>query len=52
MISALRENRLPDIRLRRVGFAFRDLNLLSSFSALENVAIVALWRGRKDRLNG
>jgi putative ABC transport system ATP-binding protein len=47
VISALRENRLPEIRLRRVGFVFQDFNLLSSLSALENVAIVAELAGMK-----
>ncbi len=28
-ISALEENRLPDIRLRQFGFVFQDFNLLS-----------------------
>jgi putative ABC transport system ATP-binding protein len=44
-ISALAENRLPDIRLRRFGFIFQDFNLLSALSALENVAIVAELAG-------
>lgn len=47
LISALRENRLPEIRLRRIGFVFQDFNLLSSLSALENVAIVANLAGMK-----
>ena len=47
VISALRENRLPEIRLRRIGFVFQDFNLLSSLSALENVAIVAELAGMK-----
>jgi putative ABC transport system ATP-binding protein len=47
LISALRENRLPEIRLRRIGFVFQDFNLLSSLSALENVAIVAELTGTK-----
>ncbi|HZQ08283.1 MAG TPA: ATP-binding cassette domain-containing protein [Anaerolineae bacterium] len=40
-ISALAENRLPDIRLRQFGFIFQDFNLLSALTALENVALVA-----------
>ena len=40
-ISALAENRLPDIRLKKFGFVFQDFNLLSALTALENVAIVA-----------
>ena len=45
VISALKENRLPDIRLRQFGFIFQDFNLLSALSALENVAIVAVLAG-------
>ena len=47
VITVLRENRLPEIRLRRIGFVFQDFNLLSSLSALENVAIVAELAGMK-----
>jgi len=48
VISALAENRLPDIRLRQFGFVFQDFNLLSALSALENVAIVAELAGAKN----
>ncbi|HEX7974568.1 MAG TPA: ATP-binding cassette domain-containing protein [Anaerolineales bacterium] len=48
VISALAENRLPDIRLRQFGFVFQDFNLLSALSALENVAIVAELGGMKS----
>jgi len=47
-LSALAENRLPDIRLRRFGFVFQDFNLLSALTALENVAIVAQLAGAKN----
>jgi putative ABC transport system ATP-binding protein len=47
VISALKENRLPDIRLHKFGFIFQDFNLLSALSALENVAIVAELAGAK-----
>jgi len=47
VISAMKENRLPDIRLRRFGFIFQDFNLLSALTALENVAIVAELAGVK-----
>ncbi len=45
MISAMKENRLPDIRLHKFGFIFQDFNLLSALTALENVAIVAELAG-------
>ena len=48
LITALGENRLPAIRLRRIGFIFQDFNLLSALSALENVAIVATLAGVTD----
>src|SRR3989337_1817982 len=47
-ISALAENRLPDIRLKQFGFIFQDFNLLSALTALENVAIVAELAGTKS----
>jgi len=48
VISALAENRLPDIRLRQFGFIFQDFNLLSALTALENVTIVAELAGSKN----
>ena len=48
VISALAENRLPDIRLRQFGFVFQDFNLLSALTAMENVAIVAELGGTKN----
>ncbi|CAG0934943.1 sulfate transport system ATP-binding protein [Thermoflexales bacterium] len=49
VLSALAENRLPDIRLREFGFIFQDFNLLSALTVLENVAIVAELAGLKSR---
>jgi putative ABC transport system ATP-binding protein len=48
IISALAENRLPEIRLKQFGFIFQDFNLLSALTALENVAIVAELAGVKS----
>jgi len=47
-ISALAENRLPDIRLKKFGFVFQDFNLLSALTVLENVAIVAELAGARN----
>src|SRR4030042_3213943 len=49
IISGMKENRLPDIRLRQFGFIFQDFNLLSALTALENVAIVAELAGSKNK---
>ena len=48
ILSALAENRLPEIRLKQFGFIFQDFNLLSALTALENVAIVAELAGSKS----
>lgn len=48
VISALKENRLPDIRLRQFGFIFQDFNLLSALTVLENVAVVAELAGARN----
>jgi putative ABC transport system ATP-binding protein len=45
LVSTLAESRLPDIRLKQLGFVFQDFNLLSALTALENVAIVAELAG-------
>lgn len=44
-ITKLSERRLPEIRLRKIGFIFQDFNLLSSLPARDNVAIVAQLAG-------
>src|SRR5512138_3610164 len=49
VISDLKENRLPSIRLRKFGFIFQDFNLLSALTALENVSIVAELAGIKGK---
>ncbi|HJW89732.1 MAG TPA: ATP-binding cassette domain-containing protein [Anaerolineales bacterium] len=49
VISALAENRLPEIRLRQFGFIFQDFNLLSALNVLENVAIIAELAGVKRK---
>jgi putative ABC transport system ATP-binding protein len=46
MISGLSEGRLPVLRLREFGFIFQDFNLLSTLTALENVAIVGELAGK------
>lgn len=47
VISALRESRLSDVRLKQFGFIFQDFNLLSALTALENVALVGKLAGMR-----
>ena len=47
-LTALAEDRLPEIRLQQFGFIFQDFNLLSALTALENVAIVTQLAGLKN----
>lgn len=44
-LSALSERRLPDVRLRQLGFIFQDFNLLSALNVQDNVAIAAELTG-------
>ncbi len=48
-LTELDERRLPEVRLRRIGFIFQDFNLLSSLSALDNVALVVQLTGLSRR---
>jgi putative ABC transport system ATP-binding protein len=44
-VTGMDERRLPEVRLRRIGFIFQDFNLLSALSVLDNVSIVAQLAG-------
>jgi len=47
-VTALGEARLPDIRLKKIGFVFQAFQLLANLNAVENVRLVLEAAGRPD----
>lgn len=44
-VTTLSERRLPNLRVRELGFVFQDFNLLSALTAVENVQVVMDFAG-------
>jgi putative ABC transport system ATP-binding protein len=47
-VVALNEEKLARLRLRKMGFVFQNFNLLSNFTALENVQVPMVLLGKRD----
>jgi len=44
-VTSLAQHRLPEVRLRKIGFVFQEFNLLTGFTALENVEVALNMNG-------
>jgi putative ABC transport system ATP-binding protein len=47
-VVSLNEEKLAALRLRKMGFVFQNFNLLTSFSALENVEVPMILIGKRN----
>jgi len=47
-ISALSEDELAKIRLKKIGFVFQDFNLLMDLTVRENIALPLKFSGKED----
>ena len=51
-VVSLNEEKLARLRLRKMGFVFQNFNLLSNFTALENVQVPMVLLGKRDPSRG
>jgi len=44
-VTSMNQGSLPEVRLKKIGFIFQEFNLLSGFTALENVEVALNMNG-------
>ena len=44
-VTSMAQRSLPEVRLRKIGFVFQEFNLLTGFTALENVEVALNMNG-------
>lgn len=49
LVSTLNDNKLSEIRNRKIGFIFQNFNLLQKLTALENVKLPLLYQGMNNK---
>jgi len=49
-VGSLDDNRLSDIRNRRIGFIFQSYNLIAQYSVLENIQVPLHYRSSERRI--
>jgi ABC-type lipoprotein export system ATPase subunit len=47
-VVSMSEEKLANLRLRKMGFVFQNFNLLSNFTAMENVLVPSVLLGKRD----
>jgi len=48
-VSRMKDNRLAEIRNRKIGFIFQSFNLLPKLNAMENVELPLIYRGMSGK---
>jgi putative ABC transport system ATP-binding protein len=50
-IKTAKENKLAEIRNKKIGFIFQNFNLLTKMNAIENIEVPLMYRGTKREVS-